>query len=479
VRKFLTSLASAMLGIVVINGPSTAADGFTNQHAEGQTKSALGLTTLVSTLSSGDLLYSLEAANYNSANGQWGNSSGTTAPFFTSSVAIGKTFPTKSASPDSVVFDGLTSGHQFIFTEQYSNPQTFTLEIWFTTKNAGKLIGFENSTNVTGNPTYDRHLYVGTDGKLYFGVFSLGAQVIASSKVVNDGKWHHAVAAYSNETAQLYLDGSLIQTKKIGAAEGFNGFWRIGGNRLLGWPAGADGFFSGQIGEARIFNRALAASDVESAFTKGRSAYGVSSTSSTDPGNPASDKPVVVNGVTYQPIGIQTKSTKGLIVTVSDIQLVEKVGSTQLRVTYIQTNGTTKTQLDEGFFKLFFTDGTSLPQYGFFGTLFPGDSKDRAHTFEWTKGKKPWLIEWESDFFAAKPASKTLKWKVGPDYPSIAPKKYGNCSTLNKFYPGGIAKSSNWVNKGSSIKQNPTVSSKVYDLNRSLDRDKDGLVCER
>jgi hypothetical protein len=478
-KKLLSALAAMMLGLVAISGPATAADGFKNLHSEGHTKSALGLTTLVSTLSSGDLLYSMEAANYNSTNGQWANSSGTNAPFFTSSVALGNTFPTKSTSPDSVLFGGLTSGHQFIFTEQYSNPQTFTLEVWFTTKNSGKLIGFENSTNLTENPTYDRHLYVGSDGKLYFGIFSLGAQVITTSKLVNDGKWHHAVAVYSNETAQLYLDGALIQTRKVGAAEGVSGFWRIGGNRLLGWPGGADGFFSGQIAEARIFNRALAASDVDSAFTKGRSTYGVSSTPSTESGTPASDKPVVVNGVTYQPIGIQTKSTKGLIVTVSDIQLIEKVGSTQLRVTYSQTNATTKTQLDEGFFKLFFTDGTSLPQYGFFGTLFPGDSKDRAHVFEWTKGKKPWLIEWESDFFASKPASKTLKWKVGPDYPSVAPKKYGNCSTLNKDYPGGVAKSSKWVNKGSKIKQKPTVNAKVYDLNKSLDRDKDGLACER
>lgn len=431
-----------------------------------------------STPSQGGLLYSLEAANYNSSTGQWANSSGINSQFLISSAAASQTFPAKGSSPTSVVFDGV-SGHQFIAAEQYSNPQSFSLEVWFTTKGSGKLIGFEGSTNLTQSFTYDRHLYVGTDGKLYFGVFSIGAQVVASSKPVNDGKWHHAVAAYSAGTAQLYLDGALIQTKNVGAAEGLSGYWRIGGNRLAGWPSGVDGFFAGQIGEVRILKKPMSASEVEAAFSKARNTYGASSAPAPEPATPAAAKPTVVNGVTYQPIGVKVKSSNGLIVTVSDAQLTEKSGSTQLRVTYSQTNGTTKTQLNEGSFRLFFTDGTSLPQYGFFGSLFPGDSKDRVHTFEWTKGKKPWLLEWESDFFASKPAPKTLKWKIGPDYPTVSPKKYKNCAELNGVYPGGVAKSSKWTNKGSALQQRPAISTKVYDLNRSLDRDKDGLACER
>lgn len=62
--------------------------------------------------------------------------------------------------------------------------------------------------------------------------------------------------------------------------------------------------------------------------------------------------------------------------------------------------------------------------------------------------------------------------------PNPAAKKYKNCSELNKVYKGGVARTSNWVNKGAKLKQTPIVNSKVYDLNKSLDRDKDGLACE-
>lgn len=58
-------------------------------------------------------------------------------------------------------------------------------------------------------------------------------------------------------------------------------------------------------------------------------------------------------------------------------------------------------------------------------------------------------------------------------------KKYSNCAALNKVYPGGVAKSSSTRNKGGSTKYTPRVSSKVYNENKSKDRDKDGIACER
>lgn len=58
-------------------------------------------------------------------------------------------------------------------------------------------------------------------------------------------------------------------------------------------------------------------------------------------------------------------------------------------------------------------------------------------------------------------------------------RKYKNCAELNKVFSGGIAKSAGTRNKGKATKSVPYVSAKGYNLNKSLDRDKDGLVCER
>ena len=60
----------------------------------------------------------------------------------------------------------------------------------------------------------------------------------------------------------------------------------------------------------------------------------------------------------------------------------------------------------------------------------------------------------------------------------IVSKKFSNCAALNKVYPGGVAKSSKWVNKGGEIKNKPTVNAKVYAENSGKDRDHDGIACE-
>jgi hypothetical protein len=60
----------------------------------------------------------------------------------------------------------------------------------------------------------------------------------------------------------------------------------------------------------------------------------------------------------------------------------------------------------------------------------------------------------------------------------IVEKKFSNCAALNKVYPGGVAKSAKWVNKGGKIKKTPVVNAKVYNENSSRDRDKDGIACE-
>ena len=62
--------------------------------------------------------------------------------------------------------------------------------------------------------------------------------------------------------------------------------------------------------------------------------------------------------------------------------------------------------------------------------------------------------------------------------PQVFDKKFSNCAALNKVYPGGVAKSKNWVNKGGKIQNEPSVNAKVYADNSSKDRDKDGIACE-
>lgn len=70
---------------------------------------------------------------------------------------------------------------------------------------------------------------------------------------------------------------------------------------------------------------------------------------------------------------------------------------------------------------------------------------------------------------------------------------YKNCTSFNKQYPKGVAKSASTKNKVVSRKNNTTsykslssgtkISSKIYSKaiknNYDLDRDNDGIACER
>lgn len=58
-------------------------------------------------------------------------------------------------------------------------------------------------------------------------------------------------------------------------------------------------------------------------------------------------------------------------------------------------------------------------------------------------------------------------------------KSYKNCKELNKDYPGGVAQSAKAKNKGGKTKYKPHVSKALYDKNKSKDRDKDQIACER
>jgi hypothetical protein len=64
---------------------------------------------------------------------------------------------------------------------------------------------------------------------------------------------------------------------------------------------------------------------------------------------------------------------------------------------------------------------------------------------------------------------------------------YKNCTAVNKEYPGGVALSADSKNlktsKGKSVevksKKLPTVDATLYEELKKLDKDKDGIACEK
>jgi hypothetical protein len=75
-------------------------------------------------------------------------------------------------------------------------------------------------------------------------------------------------------------------------------------------------------------------------------------------------------------------------------------------------------------------------------------------------------------------------FSITPAYASVPNQKFKNCTAVNKVYEGGIAKNKKVSNKNSKgvaqkSKYAPFVSKKIYNRNKGMDRDKDGIACER
>ena len=157
-------------------------------------------------------------------------------------------------------------------------PGNYSEVVMFKTTGTGVLVGYTDA----GGGNNDRHLYVGSDGKLYTRFWNTTAsafQSINSPTTVNDGNWHIAVATESSTSGlSLYLDGSLVASNAAYTSpQSYTGKWIIGNISFMN-P------FTGQIGQVAVFNSALNALQVQTLstysgfYTASLAAFGVGTT---------------------------------------------------------------------------------------------------------------------------------------------------------------------------------------------------------
>ncbi len=181
-------------------------------------------------------------------------------------------------SAPAMLFNGSTG--YISTTNSYTNPQTFTISGFFktSTAGAGPIASFDSS-QTGGGSSWDRLLYIDTNGYLNFGIYTGSDTVITSTQPVDNGQWHYVVATLSSSGMVLYVDGTQVASSATSTAQNYSGYWRIGGEIGTGWPlAGSNTFFNGDIGQVSILPVALTGSQVTQ--LAGQAGYD-SSTSST------------------------------------------------------------------------------------------------------------------------------------------------------------------------------------------------------
>jgi PKD repeat protein len=201
-----------------------------------------------------------------------GESTGTTAADASQTGTTGTYWGSLAQGTDGLIAG--TGNTAVAFTEggvgsdlQVSDPRTYSLEAWFTTSTTrgGKLIGFGNQPSGLSS-SYDRHVYMQDDGRLVFGTWTGHTNTITSDQPFNDGRPHHVVATQSHDGMKLYVDGTLVGTNPQTAAEGYAGFWRIGGDTTWG---SSSPYFTGTLDEVAVYSRSLAASTIASHYALG------------------------------------------------------------------------------------------------------------------------------------------------------------------------------------------------------------------
>ena len=140
-------------------------------------------------------------------------------------------------------------------------PSMFTEEAWVNTTSTagGKIVGFGNKATGSSS-SYDRHLYMATNGRVSFGVSNNGTKyTVTSAAALNDGQWHHLVGSFDGSGMTLYVDGVRVgRSAATTTATSYTGYWRVGGDAT--WSGAA--YLKGAIDDVAIYPAALTPTQV-------------------------------------------------------------------------------------------------------------------------------------------------------------------------------------------------------------------------
>ncbi len=189
----------------------------------------------------------------------------------TGTLTNGPTF--NSANGGSIVLDGTNDYIDCADLEIFKISTTLTLEAWFRISTYVNWAGILGKSNVATG-VYVMHLSPLAQ-KIRFSYNSStpwNVNVIDGNSTISTNQWYHSVITSNGSVLNFYLNGALDKTQSISIT--FNtgaGFpVSIGQD-----PPGSNEFFNGRIALAKIYNRALSASEVLQNFNSMRGRYNI------------------------------------------------------------------------------------------------------------------------------------------------------------------------------------------------------------
>lgn len=165
-------------------------------------------------------------------------------------------FPCAPTRPAMAFTDA--NGSKITTAATFADPLTYSEVVIFKASGYGTLMSFSDPTGDN-----DRIIYVGTDRKLYAGIFNNQGDLLTSPGPVVDGNWHIVIATESAAGMYLYLDGKQIAfNATYTTPQDFTGSWEIGWASSAYWDKQGAASFDGWIAQAAVTFPALTKAQV-------------------------------------------------------------------------------------------------------------------------------------------------------------------------------------------------------------------------
>ncbi len=145
-----------------------------------------------------------------------------------------------------------------------------TMVAWMRPATLANDMGIFGKTDADPNRSY--YLYIEKDGPMLKAKLSstgtnwtepYGATTLATDT------WYHVALVYNGTDIRLYLNGSLDENGANNPISYSNGIYDGSAAFAIGSRGNVNDFFDGQIDEVAIFNRALAADEIQEIYEKG------------------------------------------------------------------------------------------------------------------------------------------------------------------------------------------------------------------
>ncbi len=164
---------------------------------------------------------------------------------------------------------GGTAGGNVTATQPVTDPTSFSQEIWIktSTTTGGRIFGLGDSNSGAFSGNYDRQLYMLDNGKVRWGVWNGNVVTLDSNTALNDGAWHQVVTTFDGSGMRLYVDGVLNGSDPNTSAQGYTGYWKLGGDNT--WGGNSSSYFTGNVEDAAVYPRALSAAEVQGHYDAG------------------------------------------------------------------------------------------------------------------------------------------------------------------------------------------------------------------